>query len=170
MLKIVLINGSGGVGKDTVCDISKNFCDFVYNFSTVYEIKKVATILGWDGSKDEKSRKFLSDLKLLSTKYNNFPFNNIVSMCKTIREHEEGTNEDVVIFIHCREPQELKKLQEALKCKSLLVTNKNVGEIQSNMADANVTKYSYDYIIKNDGSLHDLHELVRGFIHNLFTE
>lgn len=42
------------------------------NISSVDKIKEAAKVLGWDGGKTEEDRKFLSDLKLLSTGYNNY--------------------------------------------------------------------------------------------------
>ena len=35
------------------------------------------------------------------------------------------------------------------------IENNNIKQITSNMADANVFNYEYDYIIKNNGSLED---------------
>ena len=82
--QVFIINGSGGVGKDTFVDLvdhnlSHKYRYLTMNFSSVDKVKKVAEIIGWDVySKTEKDRKFLSDLKLLCTEYNDMPFNDIV--------------------------------------------------------------------------------------------
>ena len=59
---VIVINGVGGVGKDTLCDIASKYYK-VMNVSSVDPIKDAARILGWDGAKEPKDRKFLSDLK-----------------------------------------------------------------------------------------------------------
>ena len=47
---VVIINGKGGVGKDTLCDIvSKKYC--VNNVSSITPIKQIAQIGGWKGEK-----------------------------------------------------------------------------------------------------------------------
>lgn len=68
-LKIVIVNGAPGSGKTSF----ENFCqeimgDFCQIRSTIDLVKEIATIYAqWDGKKDLKSRKFLSDLKDLLT-------------------------------------------------------------------------------------------------------
>ena len=74
---IIIINGRGGVGKDAlISGISR--IEFprrigVMNVSSIDPVKKLAKEAGWNGTKDERSRKFLSDLKKLCTEYNNLP-------------------------------------------------------------------------------------------------
>ena len=66
-MKIIVINGTGGAGKDTFVDVlkSKSYVKdyFIYNYSTIDRIKTIAEQCGWDGKKDEKGRQLLSDLK-----------------------------------------------------------------------------------------------------------
>ena len=67
MKEIVVINGSGGVGKDTFVQFCNEYTP-IMNISSVDKVKEAAKVLaGWNGEKDEKSRKFLSDLKELNT-------------------------------------------------------------------------------------------------------
>ena len=66
MKHIIIINGCGGVGKDTFVNMCAKYTSVV-NYSSVKEIKEIAKYIGWDGSKEERDRKFLSDLKLLTT-------------------------------------------------------------------------------------------------------
>ena len=66
MKEIIIINGSGGVGKDTFIAMCDKYT-YTKNYSSVDEIKCVARQLGWNGGKTEKDRKFLSDLKLLTS-------------------------------------------------------------------------------------------------------
>ena len=70
MKKVFIINGAAGVGKDTFVEIAK-YKIFIktglptYNISSVDNVKTAAKILGWDGEKDARGRKFLSDLKII---------------------------------------------------------------------------------------------------------
>ena len=61
---VIVINGAGGVGKDTLCELASLHFK-VFNVSSITPIKEIASMCGWSGAKDDKSRKFLSDLKLL---------------------------------------------------------------------------------------------------------
>ena len=73
---IFIINGSGSKGKDQFVEDVNQFVP-VYNVSSVDIIKAMAQNVGWDGSKTEKDRKFLADLKSLCTEYNDSPYKNI---------------------------------------------------------------------------------------------
>ena len=62
-MKILIINGKPRTGKSIFCNTAFQKCGLVYCFSTIDEVKRLARYLGWDGKKDEKGRKFLSDIK-----------------------------------------------------------------------------------------------------------
>ena len=66
---VIIINGKGGAGKDTVCDIAAKFYK-VEIISAITPIKEIATSFGWRGEKDRRARKFLSDLKRAFIEYN----------------------------------------------------------------------------------------------------
>lgn len=161
--QIFIINGSGGVGKDSFCNIIKDYSGHdTYIISSVDDIKKKAMLMGWDGvSKTEKDRKFLSDLKDLCTWYNDAPYDYIRQQIM----YFEATPKSEIMFIHIREPKEIEKIkQKYSNIKSILITNKNVPVIKSNSGDANVFDYRYDYYIKNDGTLDDLKNIALDFI------
>src|SRR5574344_1185644 len=99
---IVVINGTGGCGKDTFVEMVSKY-NKVLNVSSVDKVKEVARLIGWDGGKTDKDRKFLFDLKTLTTEYNNMAFNDIKSKSKTFE-----TTEDEIMFIHIREPENIK--------------------------------------------------------------
>ena len=69
----------------------------------------------------------------------------------------EFLNDDTyeIMLIDIREPDEIDKAKNAFGAKTILIENNNIEQITSNMADANVFNYEYDYIIKNNGSLED---------------
>lgn len=162
--QIFIINGSGGVGKDTfVSLISNNIATM--NFSSVDKVKEIARIIGWTGGKTERDRKFLSDLKLLCTDYNDMPFN---SMSEKVKEFVESNA--IMLFLHIREPEEIEKAKNAFNAKTILVKRDSVKQITSNMADGNVFKYNYDIVINNDKGIEELEQksycLVNDLINN----
>lgn len=162
MKEIFVINGSGGVGKDTFVEFCEKYCR-VKNISSVDKVKEAARILtGWDGTKDEKSRKLLVDLKQLGIEYNDAPFKYIV---QSVQEFENNNEE--IMFIHIREISEIEKVKKAINAKTILVTNKNVETITSNESDKNVENYEYDFHIKNDGMLEDLDKIANTFVNKL---
>lgn len=162
MKEIFVINGSGGVGKDTFVEFCEKYCR-VKNISSVDKVKEAARILtGWDGTKDEKSRKLLVDLKQLGIEYNDAPFKYIV---QSVQEFENNNEE--IMFIHIREISEIEKVKKAINAKTILVTNKNIETITSNESDKNVENYEYDFHIKNDGTLEDLDKIANTFVNKL---
>mgnify|MGYP002423604497 CR=1 FL=1 len=166
--QIFIINGSGQVGKDTFCNMIRDYSGYnTYIISSVDRVKEVAKKIGWDGkSKTDKDRKFLSDLKFLTTEYNDFSMNDI-------REKINYFNASVkkeIMFIHIREPKEIERCKQEFSAKTILITNKNVEHIISNEADAGVFEYLYDFYIHNDGSLEELKEKALNFIERIIGE
>lgn len=159
--RIFVINGSGGTGKDTFVSMVAKYIPTA-NFSSVDKVKEIAKIIGWDGGKTEKDRKFLSDLKILSTEYNDMPYDSIKSKIQSFLEDSL----DNFLFIHIREPQEIDRLSKEFDLTTILVCRPDVKHITSNMADENVFNYDYDIVIENDGSLLELNEKAKEFVMN----
>ena len=162
---IFVINGSGGVGKDTFCNlvdkVSNGKC---FSYSSVNVVKQVAQLCGWNGAKEERDRKFLSDLKDLLTEYNDLPFKDVCHQIDVFLK--DGFIE--ILFIHIREPKEIQKVVDKYpQVKTILISSMRVDHITSNHADAEVFNYEYDYIIHNDGSLDCLKEMAETFYHQL---
>lgn len=151
--KIFVINGCAGVGKDSFVSMIQAVIPS-FNYSSVHYINEAAKILGWDGVKNERSRRFLSDLKFLSTEYNDFPF---ISLCNVINRFMNDDEVHEWLFLHVREPAEIRRLVEKYpSITTILVVNPHVDEVMSNVADAGVRNYSYDVIINNDMGLAEL--------------
>ncbi len=167
MSKIALvINGRGGVGKDTLCDLAAKYFK-VYNISSVDPIKEIARMCGWDGRKDDKSRRFLSDLKALTVAYNNYP-------TVWAKERYLGflESEYDIMFLHIREPEEIAKFVEATggKAKTLLIRGgaRMTKSSYGNVSDDGVENFEYDYYFTNDKTLEeaerDFCELLSGIL------
>ena len=158
----IVINGAGGVGKDTLCDLAaKHFK--VFNESTITPIKRIAAQCGWDGRKDDKSRKFLSDLKRLCVEYNDYPTNWALE-----QYNDFMAGDDEIMFMHIREPEEIAKFVNATggEAKTLLVRGgaRMRKDYYGNASDDAVEDYSYDYYFVNENTLdvaeHDFVELL----------
>ena len=170
-MKYFIINGRPRSGKDTFV----NFCleelgAFGKLISTVDFVKKIATECGWDGTKDLKNRKFLSDLKDLLTNWGDVPYK------KTLQEIDMfkfdldcwNVSDRGVVFIMCREPEEIDRFERELNAKSVLIRRASVEfEQQSNHADSEVLNHKYDYIIENNGTVDELKEKAKEFLKNL---
>lgn len=160
MKKIFVINGSGGVGKDTFIDVVSSFVPSVFQTSSVDPAKTLATQVGWQGGKTEKDRKFLSDLKDLLTEYNDYPMQFLTERVKTFRASDKD-----IMFIHVREPREIEKAVKAFGANTVLITAEGrVAPIKSNHADNGVYDYTYDFYVDNSGTLDDLSDAVVGFL------
>lgn len=159
--QIFVINGSAGVGKDTFVDAVEEALEdvnteyWVENYSSVTRVKQIAESCGWNSEiKTEKDRKFLSDLKLLLTEYNDLPFKDLGYVVEGFLH--DGLENSKMLFLHIREPEEIAKAAEAFNAKTILIKRDSVKHITSNMADNNVYNYNYDIIIDNNGTLEDL--------------
>lgn len=156
--QIFITNGMGGVGKDTFAEFLGHHVN-TCKISAIEPVKQVANHAGWSGAKTEKDRKFLSDLKVLLSEYADIPF-------KFIRRRVMAFNmlpEIEVLLIDIREPEEIARAVEEFGAKTILIKNDRVAPITSNMADANVFNYEYDFVIENNGTLEDFRETVRKF-------
>lgn len=151
--QIFVINGPGGVGKDTLCVMAaKHFR--VKNISSITPIKQIAAECGWQGEKTDRARKFLADLKSLTAEYNDFPTRWI------LKEYEDFlASEDEILFVHIREGEEIKKFVDGTggRAKTLLIRGgtrfRRKKEKYGNAADDGVENYRYDFVFYNDRPL-----------------
>lgn len=165
--RVFIVNGSGGVGKDTFVDLISVSNVGKVHYSSVTRIKEVARQLGWDGkSKTEKDRKFLSDLKDLVTDYSDLPYN---LMCKMI-DRLLNTQDPIILFIDIREPNEIQRIVDYCGARTILVKRDSVEHITSNTGDGGVFNYNYDIVVDNNGTLDDLKETAKMFSEDLEEE
>ena len=162
---VIVINGAGGVGKDTLCEFAEKHFK-VMNVSSITPIKEIASMCGWKGEKTDKARKFLSDLKALSIEYNDYP------TLWAMERYKEFLNSDFdIMFLHVREGVEIDKFVRATdgRAKTLLVrggsrmTKSNYG----NASDDLVENYPYDYYFVNDKSLEEAERDFVEFLMNI---
>ncbi len=165
---VLVINGAGGVGKDTLCDLAEKHLK-IRNISTITPIKELARMCGWDGSKDDRSRKFLADMKQLTVAYNDFPTNWAMGIFREFMENDEQ-----ILFVHIREPEEIEKFIKATGgfAKALLVRG---GERMKkshygNSADDCVENYKYDYYFVNDKTLAEAENAFVALLRDIIAE
>lgn len=176
---VFLISGPGGGGKDTFIEYVDEYVKHhknrqVLNISTINPVKRgVECILdhntheGEIDVKSDKYRSFLHDVKEAWVKYNNGPTEYI----KDIIKYNINTNNkpECMIFVHCREGNEIDKLIETVQNEiGLIVLSIGVfGHVDpesfTNAADKNSDYYSYDYKIYNTQDLEDLKEKAYNF-------
>lgn len=186
--KVVIINGKPQSGKDTFCGFAQGYCDDDESantliISSVDPLKEMLAQLGWDGTKTDEIRDMLMCMKQLWVQNQDGPtmflFNNILEF------HKACTGEDNIVFVHIREPEEIKKLVNALTgfesmgidVISLLVIresgedtpNQPVGTRRSD-DEALINSYEYDVTINNDGDLIRLQELAAEFVDKLLED
>ena len=150
---VLIINGAPQVGKDEFIKIlSKHNKERVVSVSSIDWIKKQAQWLGWDGVKDKKGRQFLSDLKDVSTKYNDGPFKQIIKPLKVYKDFPQSAPK---YFCTCiREPKEITKLrnwctERKIECYAVWIRRK-VAEQKAldenflSLGDTQFAEYNYD--------------------------
>ncbi len=148
----IVINGAGGVGKDTLCAIAAQRYR-VRNVSSITPIKEIAALCGWNGEKTDRARKFLSDLKRLTVEFSDLPTRYLTEQYRAFLAGDEQ-----LLFVHIREPEEIAKFVEATEGKAVTLLVRGGrrfvhGSRYGNASDDGVEEYPYNYIFYNDRPL-----------------
>lgn len=156
-LQLIVVNGYPRSGKDSFV----NACQLLLaakgyetrNVSSVDQVKRAAQLLGWDGIKDAKGRKFLSDLKDLSTEAYEGPLD---YMTDRVRSRDRRWPQ-WAFFFHIREPQEIAKFVTRFPDTTTIFLHRKEAETHhDNTGDSAVLDYSYDYHVDNNSTLENL--------------
>ena len=147
--KVLVTNGLPRSGKDTFAEFVSAYIPTI-KYSCVDEIKKMARFTGWDGEKNPTSRRYLAELKRLTTEFNDFPFE---CLRRKYNEFMIDISHSVLIF-DIREPAEIERAKKEFGAESILIVN-NRCEKQGNYADDGVMDAKYDHVIFNNGTLTD---------------
>lgn len=169
-LKIVVINGQGGCGKDTFIKLCQKHRSNIFSTSMVDGIKKIAIQMGWEGGKSLKDRKFLSDLKDISGKYNDFPFTYTKETVENLEKIFGKSDEELIVFVHAREPEDIRRWIEEYDAITLLIRRPVVEGNYGNHADDRVFDLFYDYTFWNDSTIDKLEERAKLFLKILLHE
>lgn len=179
---VIVINGIGGSGKDTLIHLVANHHKTM-NVSSIDPIKDAAKICGVEPQefKLRRGRKLLSDLKMLFTEYNDYPTQYLLN--KFI-QFQQGNNE--IMFVQIREPDEIAKFkkkverltressafwQEPPETKICTLLIRGFDDlIWGNEADDIVEDYPYDYAYGNIGRLENLESDFMPFFERIMRE
>ena len=161
-MRIVVVNGRGCSGKTSFERLVQRMAaergKQVEIRSTIDYVKDGAKALGWDGGKTPEDRRFLSDLKDALTRWKDLPYKVIGDWIDCY----EKKNVDL-LFIDCREPEEIKRFVNDYNAMTLLVQRGEVV-IMGNHADDNVMNYQYDITIDNSRGLEELKQEAEIFV------
>jgi hypothetical protein len=164
-----VINGEAESGKDTLCDfiISSYYAEKI---TSITPILKIALDNGWDGTKDNKSRKLLSNLKRAFSDFNNLPNNYLINESNRFIE----SNNDI-LFVHIRESDQIEaflaNIRDACLCCTLLISKKrNNASSWGNDSDDCVDNYHYEYKYNNDKRLEEAEDDFLNFFQKLLQE
>ena len=157
---IVILNGSGGSGKDTfiemVAQLSAKKGHTAHRISTIDPIQKaMMAYLGWDGeTKEKKERRMMHEMKMSWSKNMDGPFLHVLkSLTGCLHEQTKSYGSVVSIyFLLSREPSEIGRMvefySEFLPVTTALI-QRRWGRKFGNAADDNAHDYKYDEVIKN---------------------
>lgn len=128
---VIIINGTGGAGKDTVVkQISKNFNAKVSNISSIDFVREyvdetlIAAHSGpFEIVKDEKYRTLLAEIKSVWDKHGNTSTDIVAK--KVIDEiYNSSLYEKKLIFVHIRESHNIDKFKKEVKKRLLYKKDK----------------------------------------------
>ena len=162
--QVFIINGQGGVGKDTICACAARYFR-VRNVSSITPIVEIAKFAGWDWEKTLKARRLLAQLKEAFTAFNDLSFRYCMDAYEAFLQ-----SDDEILFLHVREPREIERLRRAIgpSCRTLLVRRPDLAARQyGNQADDGVGAYAYDLYFDNEPPLDTLPERVKNFFQNI---
>ena len=157
---VFIVNGKPRAGKDTFAMILNRYMN-VYKYSAITKVKEIATLCGWDGQKEERDRKFLHELKMLTSEYSDMAYQDVVN---EIKKYRNGEIEADIFIVDVREPEEIERLAKEVGALTVFIENNNVPAITSNAADANVENYEYDFVVPNNGTMNDFEEEIKLFM------
>ncbi len=171
-MKIVIINGASGAGKDTFIELCQHQDNAnIGKVSIVDATKYLASMIGWNGQKTPKNRKFLCDLKDLLDENFDYSFKYIESYVKNRLNLKIFLQSNIdILFIIARSPKDIKRLKEEFNAYTLCITevaaDKNIKNA-SNHADKEIFDYNYDEYISNDETLKELEIKAKDFVERI---
>ena len=166
----IVINGSGGVGKDTLCGMAAGHFR-VRNVSSITPVKQIASTCGWNGEKTDRARRFLSDLKNLLVAYNDYP-----NRCALEEYRSFLASDDEILFVHIREPEEIRKFVDGTGGEAVTLLVRGGKRFRKrrggygNDADDRVEQYHYDYVFYNDRPLDQTDAVFFRFLKKMIRE
>lgn len=170
---VFIINGYLGSGKDTFVDmVSKIYSELkplskVVNISSIDYLKDIfKREFDWDGKKTPEVRAALATTHIALSRWNDIPF--VLTSEKIKMEHSKGN----IVFVHCREPENIIKYTMAFQAPTIFVDNeqaKNAALLNAKnltSSDLDIENYKYTIHINNNSTFEKLEEEAKNFVYD----
>ncbi len=156
---VVVINGKGSSGKDTLIDYLIDHSRFdIMNISSIDPVKKLLKAINCNDVvklKSDKDRKLMSDLKKAFDSYDDMSMNYLKDQLNIFL-----TSNDDILFVHIREPENIERFIQyiinnisVIPISVLVQSDRTENKIFNNSSDDDVDKYSYDIIFDNSAPI-----------------
>lgn len=182
MNKIIVINGKGGIGKDTLiealADAAPHYIH-VTNVSSITPIVEACEKSGVAiGDKDNAYRKLLSDMKSAIDEYHTKETGMAFTTRYLVKQTDQwkqlclfGKASHHVLFVHIREPEMIQDfLTSNPDAITLLVTSDRAQDSYGNPSDEGVNAFSYNYIFEANSTKEEEAQKFCSFIENILKE
>lgn len=173
-----IINGVSGVGKDLVVSlIREHFPErYIGNISSVDPIKEWLFKLGIENQRDSETRKLISDIKIAMDTHSDMLLEHI--LYRVLHDDKD------IFFIHLRDKESVKKLNELFKdqgipyCNVLvrraIVENNNKhlneGDIDALSCIDDFELFPAKYRINNNSTIEALDGKIKDIFRNMVAE
>lgn len=162
---IIVINGKGGIGKDSLINALSCSGVSVENVSAIDPIKDMVEFLNEKGIKDLAYRHLLADVRYSVDEYYKQE-NGVAYSTHYLGEAVKDwckLGADDVLFVHIREPENIIAFLEEAKKRlmlrgekeavltTLLIRSDRAQESYGNAADDGVEDYAYDFTFESNG-------------------
>lgn len=154
MTKVIVINGYPESGKDVFVEMCRELYPNSYNLHASDPAKDALVEVGWDGEKTPEARQTLSMMVSMSWKYG--------VVLKYVRDMVLRSRKDSIIFVHCREYENVCTLKREFNALTLFIdrasTYINIDDELSSKADREAGQYKelYDCTITNNAAMDSL--------------
>lgn len=167
-MRIFIINGIGGSGKDTFIEqlkiINKNL--IIHNLSTIDPVREMVHSKGVVENKTSKVyRQLLHDTKMSWVKECDGAFNYISDKINSIKDSHS------IVFIHSREVDEIARFKENFKATTILLKSNNIKNNECDSVLNQINEYKYDInLFNNFSNISKIVEIAEMFSDNIINK
>lgn len=164
---VIFVNGPPRAGKDTFVELaSKHLAKanvWPDSFSSIDPVRNLLTDhAGIDlSAKTPADRKLLADVGAALEEHSYWRTERVVQFCRDNAWKGAGHGYDTAVFLHIREPQNIRRVEARLReiggfqMTTVFIEGPR-AETVDNVADSAIRLMSYDWTIDNDLTIDDL--------------